>query len=360
MSASTTRRAAARVMRGAEYLLVSENEAMSATLLLARGVASTPTSVLLLGESGTGKEVVARYIHAASGRAGGPFVAINCGAIPSGLVESELFGHEKGAFSGAHERRLGKFELAQGGTLLLDEISELPLDLQSRLLRVLQEREMYRVGGTAAVSLDVRVIATSNRDVRAMVQAGTFRQDLYYRLNVFPLVLPPLRARREDVPVLAEVILARLCRRFGYAPVELCPDAIARLDEHAWPGNIRELNNVLERGLILSSGGPIGAGHIMLDDEVPGPADMAPSLYAAPAPAGVVRGGAGAAPVQPQRSLREVERTAILSILRECNGNRTHASERLGISLRTLRNRIREYRGEGVSVPEPARLVVGL
>ncbi|GMV43227.1 MAG: hypothetical protein AMXMBFR64_49430 [Myxococcales bacterium] len=336
-------RGSARVMRGAEYLLVSDNEGMAATLRLARGVAPTPTTVLLLGESGTGKEVVARYIHAASGRAGGPFVAVNCGAIPAGLVESELFGHERGAFSGAHERRAGKFELAQGGTLLLDEISELPLDLQARLLRVLQERELYRVGGTAAVSLDVRVIATSNRDVRAMVQAGTFRQDLYYRLNVFPVALPPLRARREDVPVLAEVILARLCRRFGYAPVDLSAGALSRFEGYGWPGNIRELNNVLERALILSGGAPIGAEHVVLDDEVVAPCDVAPATPG-------LRESVAA------RSLRDVERSTILRILRECNGNRTHASERLGISLRTLRNRIREYRDEGVAVPESARM----
>ena len=346
MSEGGPRGASARATRGAEYLLASRNAAMGDALRLARGVASTPTTVLLLGESGTGKEVVARFIHAASGRAGGPFVAVNCGAIPAGLVESELFGHERGSFSGAHERRTGKFELAQGGTLLLDEVSELSLELQARLLRVLQERELYRVGGTVAVGLDVRVIATSNRDVRAMVHAGTFRQDLYYRLNVFPLVLPALRARPEDVTALADVILGRVCRRFGYSPVELRAEAMVRLVRHAWPGNIRELNNVLERALILSGGDAIGPEHIVLDDDVRMPGEI------------VDPGGADDEAAHRRRTLREVERSTILRILRECNGNRTHASERLGISLRTLRNRLRAYRGEGVAVPEPTRLAV--
>ena len=341
MSETGTARRPAKVMRGAEYLLASENAAMQAVLRMARGVAATPTTVLLTGESGTGKEVVARFIHATSGCAGGPFVAINCGAVPAGLVESELFGHERGAFSGALERRIGKFELAQGGTLLLDEVSELPAEMQSKLLRVLQERELFRVGGNAAVTLDVRVIATSNRDLRAMVAKGTFREDLYYRLNVFPLVLPPLRERTEDIGALTAVILGRLCRRFGCAPVDLTAAASRRLHAFGFPGNIRELNNVLERALILSGGAAIGDEHIVLDSDV-------------------VPLGAVASPTSDDGvsapTLRDVERTTILRILRECNGNRTHASERLGISLRTLRNRLREYRGEGVAVPEPARM----
>ncbi|MCB9728904.1 MAG: sigma 54-interacting transcriptional regulator [Deltaproteobacteria bacterium] len=318
-------------------LLDSANPAMQRVLMLGRGVAATPATVLLTGESGTGKEVLARWIHQLSPRARFPFVAVNCGAMPATLVESELFGHERGAFSGATERRVGRFEAAHRGTLLLDEISEMPLALQTRLLRVLQEREIQRVGGTAPIAIDVRVVATTNRDLRRMVADGSFREDLYYRLNVFPIHLPPLRERMEDLPALVEAILARLAPRFGHDACRVSRDALSALAAASWPGNVRELANVLERGVVLAPGGCIGTEHLVID----APMESVGARREGTRPAA-------------SETLEDLERQTILQVLDGCGGNRTHAAEQLGISIRTLRNRLRAYRERGVEVPEPA------
>jgi len=310
---------------------------MQRALRLARGVAPRPSTVLLQGETGTGKEVIARHIHAISPRAGESFVAINCGAIPSTLVESTLFGHERGAFTGAVDRQIGKFEAAHGGTLLLDEVSELPLEAQARLLRVLQEGELDRVGSVRPVPVDVRVIATSNRALSEMVRAGDFREDLFYRLSVFPIVLPPLRDRVEDLEALVERLIDELCAEFGQPAAAVTPEAWRRLRRAPFPGNIRQLRNVLERALIFAGGGAIEADHICLDTVSLG----SPSATHArrDLPAG-------------EASLKELERSVILRTLRGCGGNRTHTADKLGISLRTLRNRLRDYRSEGIEVPE--------
>lgn len=299
---------------------------MRAVLSAADDVAPTPTTVLLLGESGTGKEVLARYLHHCSPRAQRPYVAVNCAALPADLLESELFGHERGAFTGATERKLGRVEQAHGGTLVLDEISELPLALQGKLLRVLQERELDRVGGAKTVAVDVRVIATSNRDLRAMVQRGQFRTDLFYRLNVFPITLPPLRVRRDDLPALATALLHRLALASGRPPPALTEAVLGVLRRHDFPGNVRELSNLLEQALVRSRGGELTAEHIGL------------SL---PDEAWAETGG-GDFPQSLPLNLGQLERLAIAEALRRCGGNRTHAARLLGIGLRTLRTKLNE------------------
>ncbi len=294
---------------------------------LAARIAGTRSTVLILGESGTGKEVMARYIHESSGRSAGPFVAVNCAALPETLLESELFGHEKGAFTGAASRKKGKFELAHGGTLLLDEISETAVPVQAKLLRVIQEKEVDRVGGQAPVAVDTRVIATTNRDLQAEVRSGRFRQDLFYRLNVVPLVLPPLRDRPDDITPLAEHFLRETAETNGLPCKILSPEASEVLRGMPWPGNVRELENMMERATLL------------LDWEEIGPDDLA--LLADP--------GAGAAPDPrshgPERiiPLKEMEKRMIYKALEDHQGNRTRASKVLGISVRTLRNKLNEY-----------------
>jgi len=318
---------------------------MQRVLALADGVAQTPATVLLTGESGTGKEVLARFIHSRSDRSRRPFVAINCGALPATLVESELFGHEKGAFSGATERRVGRFEAAHHGTLLLDEISEMPLELQTRLLRVLQEREIHRVGSASATPIDVRVVATSNRDLKRLVAAGQFRQDLYYRINVFPIHLPPLRERLEDVPGLSSVILNQVARRWGRPTPRISDRAMARLADSRWPGNVRELSNALERALIIAKDASIQLEDLLLEEPHVTAPDGPMSVHGSDVPEGPDHGG----------TLRDLEQDRIIEVLRACNGNRTHAAKQLGISIRTLRNRLREYRLMGLAIPASAR-----
>ncbi len=319
-------------------LLTSNARPMQRVLAMCAGVAETPTTVLLSGESGTGKEVMARYIHAQSPRGMGPFVAVNCAAIPANLMESELFGHERGAFSGAGERKPGKFELANGGTLLLDEISEMPAELQAKLLRVLQERQITRLGGTSPIELDVRIIATTNRDLKEMTARGQFRQDLYYRINVFPIALVPLRERLQDLPELSDSLLSRLASQMGRPTPTLSARALRRLMLHRFEGNVRELQNLLERAIVLTPGDTIEACALMFDQP---PASEVE-------PAGGLDAFAGC-------TLAEVERRVILATLRRHDGNRTRTSEALGISIRTLRNRLREYRGAGFEVA-PATL----
>jgi two-component system response regulator FlrC len=308
--------------------VVAADPATRALLALAARVAESEATILITGESGTGKEVIARFIHRRSRRAARPFVAINCAAIPENMLEAVLFGYEKGAFTGAYRSAPGKFEQAQGGTLLLDEISEMSLALQAKLLRVLQEREVERLGGQAVIALDVRVLATSNRDLRAEVAAGRFREDLYYRLNVFPLHLAPLRGRPADVLPLAEHLLARLAAASGLPTPRLEPEAAERLRAHPWPGNVRELGNVLQRALILASAGVVRAADLGFEGAVAAP--PAPAVVAVP-------GGLG-------DELRARERERILGALAEEGGNRTLAAARLGISPRTLRHKLQRMR----------------
>ncbi len=321
---------------------------------LARRVAMSDCTVLIAGESGTGKEVLARFIHRNSPRASKPFVAVNCAAIPENMLEAILFGHERGAFTGAHAAHPGKFEQAQNGTLLLDEVTEMPLGLQAKLLRVLQEREVERLGGRVPIALDVRVLATTNRDLRAEVNAGRFREDLYYRLNVFPLSTLPLRARRDDVLPLAMKLLTARCRAGERIPA-LAADAAHVLLTYPWPGNVRELDNVMQRALILANGPVIEREHIHLEGlngvrradgesiSVRVPTSSHPKSELA-ASDKVDSEGVLAS------SLSATEHELILQALRADNGNRQAVAKRLGISPRTLRYKLARMREAGVEV----------
>ncbi|MDR6680039.1 sigma-54-dependent transcriptional regulator [Pseudomonas oryzihabitans] len=312
-------------------------------LALARRVAASDSTVLVSGESGTGKEVLARFIHDQSARASGPFVAVNCAAIPDNLLEAILFGHEKGAFTGAVAAQPGKFELAQGGTLLLDEISEMPLGLQAKLLRVLQEREVERVGARKPLALDIRVLATTNRDLAGEVAAGRFREDLYYRLSVFPLGWPPLRERPDDILPLAERLLAAHATRQGRPAPRLDAAAERLLRSHPWPGNVRELDNAVQRALILQQGASIQPEDFCLAG-LPGLGTLAPAgSLAEPLPA--VEEGRGL-----DEDLREREFQLILETLRAEQGRRKETAERLGISARTLRYKLAQMRDAGLDL----------
>jgi two-component system response regulator FlrC len=315
--------------RSAERAIVTRDPLMQRMLTLAEQVADSRAAVLIQGESGTGKELLARFIHARSQRREGPFRAINCGALPESLLESELFGYEKGAFTGAFGRKTGIFEQAQGGTLLLDEITEMAFHLQSRLLRVLQEGEVDRVGGTRPVKLDVRVIATTNRDIKAAVAEGVFREDLFYRLNVIPLKIPPLRARMADLPLLVRHFIEKYNQIDGRSVKNLTDDAVERLARLPFNGNVRELENLVERAVLLTRGETITVDDLLLEDG-PGLADNPPAADPA-------------APEPLPGSLREAERRLILRALDHTDGNRTHAAKVLGISVRTLRNKLNEY-----------------
>jgi two-component system response regulator FlrC len=299
---------------------------------LARRVASTDCTVLIVGESGTGKEVLARLIHKSSPRAKNSFVAVNCAAIPENMLEAMLFGYEKGSFTGAHNSHAGKFEQAQGGTLLLDEITEMPLALQAKLLRVLQEREVERIGGSSTLALDVRVIATTNRLLRNEVAAGRFREDLYYRLNVFPLAVSPLRERRDDILPLATHLL-QLRSRPGQRIPALSADAAHLLLTYPWPGNVRELDNLLQRALVLVEGPVIEAQHILFEKQ------------ASQSDIQVVSGPAL------HEKMERAERDVILAALRAANGSRREVAEKLGISPRTLRYKLARIRSAGIEVP---------
>ena len=304
-------------------------------LELARRVAQSEATVLVNGESGTGKEVFARYIHQSSPRADGPFIAINCAAIPENMLEAMLFGYEKGAFTGAYQSAPGKFEQAQGGTLLLDEISEMSLPLQAKLLRVLQERELERLGGRKLIELDVRVLATTNRRLREEVSAGRFREDLYYRLNVFPLALPPLRDRPRDILPLARHLLQKSLRP-GQPMPDFSNEAKEQLLGHCWPGNIRELDNLMQRALILHDQGQIQARDLCFEENAE--------------PSGEARKSAVSAGRLPE-DLRSVEEQMILDALQEGRGSRKRVAEKLGISERTLRYKIARMRDAGVAIP---------
>ena len=328
---------------GDERAVVVRDPVMLATMKRAEQVADADASVLITGESGTGKEVLARHIHAKSRRARAAFVALNCAAIPENLLESELFGHEKGAFSGAVARRVGKFEAADRGTLLLDEIGEMDIRLQAKLLRAVQEREIDRLGGAAPVRVDVRILATTNRDLLAEVAAGRFREDLYFRLNVISLVVPPLRARPGDIIALAEHFNRRFAEVNGLPLRPLTEAARRRLAGHHWRGNVRELENVLHRAVLLAQGEAIDGDAIEL---APGPGGAVS--------AAVVRVGGDGIAALVGRRMEEVERDLILETLGHTLGNRTHAATILGISIRALRNKLRDYSAAGLRVPPPA------
>jgi DNA-binding NtrC family response regulator len=313
--------------------IITTNPQMEATLALARRVGRTDATVLIEGETGTGKEMLARFIHSESPRREGPFVPVNCAALPESLIEAELFGHEKGAFTGAIGRRAGCFETASGGTLLLDEVTEIPLALQAKLLRALQEGEVVRIGSSHPVKVDVRVIAVTNRDLRTEVAAGRFRQDLFYRLNVVALRPPALRDRPGDIALLARHFLAKYAALYSSTAERFSASALERLVAHRWAGNVRELENVVQRAVILSAGDEVESDHVVLED--------APTSVAEP----VKTGG---------RTIMELERDVILSTLERLNGNRTHTAKALGITVRTVRNRLRKYRTAAEPTDGPA------
>ncbi len=333
---------------GDSHTLVVRDGVMLATIRRAEQVAGSEASVLITGESGTGKEVLARHIHRRSRRAAGPFVALNCAAIPENLLESELFGHEKGAFSGAVARRVGKFEAADGGTLLLDEISEMDVRLQAKLLRALQEREIDRLGGGAPVRVNVRILATTNRDLPAEVAQGRFREDLYFRLNVVSVRIPPLRERPGDIAALAEHFARRYAEVNDVPHRVLSEAALLRLSGHCWRGNVRELENIIHRAVLLAEGAQIGAEAIELS---PAPPGQAPPQSRASDP---IQAGGGGIAVLVGRRMEEVERELILETLTHTLGNRTHAATILGISIRALRNKLRDYAAQGLAVPPPS------
>jgi DNA-binding NtrC family response regulator len=332
---------------GESHALIARDPIMIATIRRAEQVARAEASVLITGESGTGKEVLARHIHRRSRRSAGPFVALNCAAIPENLLESELFGHEKGAFSGALARRVGRFEAAQNGTLLLDEIGEMDIRLQAKLLRAVQEREIDRLGGAAPVKVNVRILAATNRDLRAEVGRGTFREDLFFRLNVVTLPVPPLRARPGDITALADHFARKYAEVNGLAYRPVAALAERRLLSHGWRGNVRELENVIHRAVVLSHGAEIAPEAIELSADRPHTHGVDPSGISIGNPIGSIAGLVG-------RRMEEVERDLIIETLGHTLGNRTHAATILGISIRALRNKLRDYAGQGVSVPPPA------
>ncbi|MBF5095720.1 sigma-54-dependent Fis family transcriptional regulator [Azospirillum sp. INR13] len=392
------------------HSIVCSDPAMLATLRLAEQVAPSDASVMITGESGTGKELMARFIHRKSRRANEAFVAVNCAAIPENLLESELFGHEKGAFTGAVARRLGKFEEANNGTLLLDELSEMHPRLQAKLLRAIQEKEIDRIGSSQPVKVNVRLIATSNRNLEAEVRSGNFREDLYFRLNVFSVAIPSLRERPADIPMIAEHFLKKYAEANGLGDKRLTEDALLMLKTHHWRGNVRELENTMHRAVLLSRGEEVGPEAIMLTSKLLAPEGSAQASIPADSPVANPFAGPGgtvpaAQPQQPSaplvvqppgslptsygppkggksgpygmaanssaaaaasagtsgaglaaligRTVADVERDLILETLTHCLGNRTHAANILGISIRTLRNKLKQYGDEGRSVPAP-------
>jgi len=320
---------------------------MANVVQLANQVAKSEASILITGESGVGKEVIARHVHRQSTRNDKAFISVNCAAIPENLLESELFGHEKGSFTGALARRIGKFEEADGGTLLLDEISEMDVRLQAKLLRAIQERVIDRVGGAKPVPVNIRIIATSNRDLLAAVREGTFREDLLYRLNVINLVIPPLRERPGDIVALADHFIGVYSKANSLPERELSKSARQAIVANPWPGNVRELENTMHRAVLLASGPEIDESAIRMPDggQMVAPQGATASLAAATAET-VTRNLVG-------RTVAQVECDLILETLDHCLGNRTHAANILGISIRTLRNKLRQYGDEGLEITAP-------
>jgi two-component system response regulator FlrC len=312
-----------------KHSIITRSTAMLEVLSLARRVSDSTATVLIQGESGTGKELLARFIHRQSSRSQGPFVAMNCAALPEQLAESELFGYEKGAFTGATQVRPGKFELAHMGTLLLDEISEMQLSLQVKLLRVLQEKEVDHIGGRHPIPIDVRIVTTTNRNLREMVSRAEFREDLYFRLRVIPISIPPLRERKDDLEPLCAFFIDKFCPPNRAPKPQFTPRAMEQMIEYHWPGNVRELENTVERAVLISEGPQIGPEHLLLDRDLDGPAISEKSSLVG-------------------LTVKELEQRLIDQTLKHVNDNRTYAAKMLGISIRTLRNKLREYRdGEG-------------
>jgi len=330
-----------------ERPMIAEDPAMKQVIALADQIAGSDASILITGESGVGKEVMARYVHKRSRRKDAPFIAVNCAAIPENLLESELFGHEKGAFTGAVARRIGKFEEADSGTLLLDEISEMDLRLQAKLLRALQERVIDRVGGAKPVPVNIRILATSNRDLAVAVRDGEFREDLLYRLNVVNLRIPPLRERRADLAALAQFFIDKYARANERPARRLSAAAFEQVNAHAWPGNVRELENAMHRATLLANSEEIGVEAIRAPDGAPVGARRRDSAGDA------IEAAQAAARELVGRTVAEVEQDLILETLTHCLGNRTHAANILGISIRTLRNKLKLYSDSGVGVPPP-------
>ena len=307
---------------GEKKRIVTQNDEMKKLLKFAENVAFSKSTVLIMGETGTGKELFARYIHQCSPRSEKPFMAVNCAALPEGLLESELFGHEKGSFTGATENKEGKFELANHSSLLLDEVTEMSMSLQAKLLRVLQEHEVDKIGGRTPIPVDVRVIATSNRNIRKRIQDQEFREDLYYRLNVVPLNLIPLRERIDDISVLTENFIQHFCEENGQSPIKIDPATLTLLKKYRWPGNIRELGNIVERSCIMCQGDTMLPSHLFFDEELYSKDKGVPRLSG---------------------TIYEMEKELIMQTLEEVNGNKTKAADSLGISIRTLRNKLNEY-----------------
>ncbi len=328
-----------------DHFMIADAAAIQDIISIADQVADSSASVLISGESGTGKELMARYIHNKSNRKNNPFISLNCAAIPETLLESEMFGHEKGAFTGAVSRRLGKFEEASGGTLFLDEISEMDIALQAKLLRAIQEKEITRVGSNNAVKVDMRLIATTNRDLEKEAKAGTFREDLYFRLNVINLHLPPLRERVEDIAKLADFFAKKYAKQNNVNLKVLSDEAIAKLQSYHWPGNIRELENCIHRAVLIAREDSIEPENLALTGQstaVEKASEVSHQAQGAKANSSVLVG----------KTVAEVERDLILSTLDHTLGNRTHAANILGISIRTLRNKINLYAKEGINIPE--------
>ena len=336
--------------------IVHADPAMKQVLAFADKIAPADASALITGKSGTGKELMARYIHAKSKRSTNNFVAVNCAAIPENLLESELFGHEKGSFTGAVARRIGKFEEANGGTLLLDEISEMHVRLQAKLLRAIQEREIDRVGGTQPIKVDVRILATSNRDLESEVKNGMFREDLFFRLNVIEIKLPSLRERPQDIPILANFFSEKYAEANGVDRLPISTQAMDLLRNHGWRGNVRELENTMHRAVLLAQGNEIGSEAIALSgaqNEVASVAATAAAAVREPGAEPELANDENATKGLVGRTVAEVERDLIIDTLQHCLGNRTHAANILGISIRTLRNKLKQYNEDGVPVPLP-------
>ena len=328
--------------------IIGNDRKLLALMERARAVASSKATILILGETGTGKEVFSRYIHGQSDRRDGPFVALNCAALPEGLLESELFGHEKGAFTGAIATKKGKFELADKGTLLLDEISEIPLHLQAKLLRVIQEEEVDRLGGKAPVKIDVHLLATTNCSIEEAVKNGTFRQDLFYRINVIQLRLPPLREKSGDIEPLADYFIEKFSNQYSKNKKEISQVSLDRFLKYSWPGNVREMENLIERGVLLSVGDKFEPWDFWDDCDTPGLGSGHEQAVTVLDRTSVVPQNSEALVAsRGMTSLKEVERQMILQALQETDNNRTHAARMLGISVRTLRNKLHEYRSCG-------------
>jgi two-component system response regulator AtoC len=335
--------------------IIGDSAALREVLSKVEQVAPTSSTVLLRGETGTGKELVAHAIHINSPREEKPFVRVNCASLAPGVLESELFGHEKGSFTGAVERRRGRFELADGGTLFLDEVGDLPMEVQIKLLRTLQERELERVGGNETIKVDVRVVSATNRNLEKMIEEGEFREDLYYRLNVFPINLPPLRDRLEDLPILTNHFVAKFARQMGVPVAPASADALAKLREYNWPGNVRELENIVERGLILARGAPLGASHLDFGRRAHSPANQSGPVATVP-----VAAAAAPAVTEDGKSLAErlldSERKEIVAAVEKSRGNIASAARQLGINRSTLYYRLRKH---GLEHLLPTKVAVG-